>query len=192
MLALCIIIAVAGLVMIILSFGLLYKGVMSITSASQEEALSLEVAEKFKIKTRYPALGLFILGSILLIGGALVYEKERTITVPLKGRLIINNTITDTQIRLSTKPMESDVPTDGKINETRTIDLENFWVVISAPGYIQQTRTITKDDIENNIPLGDIILELKIKEKESSPDLKEEIDSKTEEKLPPLEERNDF
>jgi hypothetical protein len=59
--------ALCALTMVIFSFVLLYRGTITLQQASPQDAIKVEFQKVINVQTRYPALGLFVVGISFLI-----------------------------------------------------------------------------------------------------------------------------
>jgi len=68
--------ASCGVCMVLGGMVLLYKGIIKLSEASADEALSIEYKKMLKVQTHYPALALFIIGLAFIISAAWLAIKE--------------------------------------------------------------------------------------------------------------------
>ena|SRR5271165_2981759 len=64
-----------ALLMVLGSFFLFYKGILTFQQASPEEAIKVEFQKALSVQTRYPAIALFLLG-VIFLGVSLWFEKS--------------------------------------------------------------------------------------------------------------------
>ena len=68
---------ICGLCMVIGGLILLYKGAITLSQATPEEALSVEYKNMLKISTHYPALALFIIGLFFIIAAGVLSRTTK-------------------------------------------------------------------------------------------------------------------
>lgn len=184
---LCIIGGICSLLMVVGSLYLLYKGTITLSEKNAEEAVQVEFKKLINITTRYPALGLFIIGWAFL--GLVLYLSKTNSERPLEiqGKLMIDDTQSVTVVgsatMLQTVPA-SDGGIDALIYPSR---VDAIRIDIVTPGYAQGkiSRVIIPQNIHDQVvnfgPLdpGKKITEMPVVKQEnivSAP------------KLPPLEQ----
>jgi hypothetical protein len=123
---------VCGLIMVSGGIMLLYTGAISLSIASKDENLTLEIFEKqFRLATRAPALGLFIIG-LLFIGISIYFSKETAVKpIEVKGKM--GNIQDNVTVKVTSSWV---VPTQsGEVLAVLRPNLDVLWVQVSAPGY---------------------------------------------------------
>jgi len=144
-----------GLIMVCGGILLLYKGAISLEVASKDEALTLDIFEnQFKLTTRIPALGLFVIGLIFI--GISIYFTKDTAATPIKvtGKTHnINEEVTVKVRSLWVVPIQS-----GQVFHVLRPNLDVLWVEISAPGYEPLKIPFAKNRTGEGINFGDVTL----------------------------------
>jgi hypothetical protein len=135
--------AACGVLMVTGSIWLLKTGVIRLTEAARDGNLTVSIADKVKISTTYPALGLFIIG-LAFVGMALSFSKpDPAIPVNIVGKIDIDNPAA------VTVKIEPDLSTTfqpdsyGRLDKEMLIKVSRFNVVINAAGYRQSPFTTT-------------------------------------------------
>lgn len=130
--------AACGFVIVIGSLVLLFKGAITLHSASESGTLSVEIVDKVKISTSYPALGLFVIGlafiavSFLFSEPVTTYRFDGALTANVEeGEPRFNNVV----VSLSGGPWSLRPTTEGRINEDVTPTLSNLRLEVIAPGF---------------------------------------------------------
>lgn len=144
-----------GLIMVCGGILLLYKGAISLEVASKDEALTLEIFEnQFKLTTRIPALGLFVIG-LIFIGISIYYTKDTAATpIQVTGKTHnINEEVTVNVRSLWVVPTQS-----GQVFHILRPNLDVLWVEISAPGYEPLKIPFPKNRTREGINFGDVTL----------------------------------
>jgi hypothetical protein len=117
---------------------LLARGVLKLSSAGKsEEGLTIEILDKFKIRTGVPALGLFVLG-LCCIGLAIYYSKPSdAVSLVFEGKLNIDDTsvVTGKIVPVADVGRAFTLDTDGGLETPMHPDL-CFEVQINAAGYV--------------------------------------------------------
>jgi hypothetical protein len=157
---------------------LLAKGVINLSSAgNSDQGLSIEILDKFKIKTGVPALGLFVLG-LACIGVAMYYSKPGdAVSLIFEGKLPIDDAsvVTGKIVPVGEVGRAFKLDTDGGLETPMHPEL-CLEVQINAAGYVPEpwikqlavekgkTATInlsqvkfTKKPSANIPPKGDIV-----------------------------------
>ncbi len=143
--------AVCGVIMVIGSMFLLYKGSISLKDASEKEALSIEVINEIKLSTRYPALALFVIGFIFFISAAWFAKEGDTKKITLAGTVSSPDKLSDIEIHLSAGPWKQNISDDsGTFSILFYPNVKSLKATIVAPGY--KYSGISKDiKINQNI-----------------------------------------
>lgn len=135
--------AVCGILMVVGSIWLLKSGVIRLTEAAKGGNLSVSVANKVKISTTYPALGLFIIG-LAFIAMALWFSMPKPgIPLNIVGKIDID------EPSLVTVNVEPDISATfkpdsyGRLDHVLRLDVRRLNVVINAAGYKPQPFTTT-------------------------------------------------
>lgn len=135
--------AVCGILMVVGSIWLLKTGVIRLTEAAKDGSLTISIADKVKVSTTYPALGLFIIG-LAFVGMAIWFSLPRPgIPLNIVGKIDID------EPALVTVSVEPDISatfkpdSDGRLDQMLRLDVRRFKVVINAAGYKPQPFTTT-------------------------------------------------
>ncbi len=141
--------AVCGLIMIGGSMLLLYRGSITLDSASRDGTLSIEVLDSFKATTRNPALGLFLIGLVFFIVAAWFAQVGALKKLTIEGAISSPDQLADIEIHLSAGPWRRNiVDQSGKFSIVFHPHMQNMVATIVAPGY-------EKTGIKKQISLGD-------------------------------------
>ena len=120
---------------------LLARGVIKLSDAGKsEEGLTVEILDKFKIKTGVPALGLFVLG-LCCIGVAIYYSKPgEAVSLIFENKLPIDDAsvVTGKIVPVGEVGRAFKLDTDGGLNTPMHPEL-CFEVQINAAGYVPET-----------------------------------------------------
>lgn len=126
--------AVTGLIMIVGSLLLLYRGVIKLSEKVSGSQIEAEFKDQLKVNVRNPALGLFVIGFAFF---ALALYFGNVEVQPIEFRGVITGAEADhlkVRVRVDEWPVR--VSSDGKILETVRPSLEEkLSVEILAPGY---------------------------------------------------------
>lgn len=158
--------ALGGLVMVCGGIVLLYKGAISLTNRSAD-AMTVEFRKELKISTRYPALGLFVVGLLFFIFSLTIGKPNITKVTIKADTQRINEKVT---MRLSPTNADnwiSNIEYNGEVVETFYPNLDYFEIVITAPGYKPFCKVESISKLSNRIgdrpyDLGAIILERRV------------------------------
>lgn len=146
---------ICGVLMVVGSIWLLKTGVITLSAAAKDGILSMEIADKVKVSTTYPALGLFLIGLFFI--GLGVWFSKGDVVMPLNRPLAIVGKIKGIEdSSLVTVTVEPDqyksaysfgADTNGRLNKILP-DIKQFTVRIAANGYKPQqyTATLNVDD----------------------------------------------
>jgi len=135
---------ICGIVMVCGSIWLLKTGVIKLSEAAGGTGgLSVEVADKIKISTTYPALGLFLIGLSFIVMA--IWFSRKPLPLNIVGQVQIDD---PTKVTVSVTPDSFYSPhgnpdSSGKFEVPTPVDLEQLVVVINAAGYDPATRTAT-------------------------------------------------
>jgi len=125
--------AAAGLLMVVGSIALLYKGAIQLSEMNTEHALEAEFKNQVKVNVRNPALGLFVIG-FAFFGLALFFAKPESEPLVIRGHINIAD-IDGIVVRLKSDESLINVTSEGEIFTT-VQPVEHLSVVIEAPpGY---------------------------------------------------------
>jgi hypothetical protein len=129
--------------MVVGSIWLLKTGVIRLTEAARDGSLTISIADKVKVSTTYPALGLFIIG-LAFVGMAIWFSQPKPgIPLNIVGKIDIDDPA------LVTVSVEPDISatfkpdSDGRLDQMLRLDVRRFKVVINAAGYKPQPFTTT-------------------------------------------------
>jgi len=185
---------ICALIMIGGGMLLLARGVIQLSSAGKsDDGLTIEVLNKFKVRTGYPALGLFIIG-LCCIGLAIYFSKPSEIfSLSIAGKLNMDDpnlatvkVVPDGELGVTFTP-----DSDGDV--TRTLHPEfAMQVVINTPGYQpaswKKTLLVTKGH-----PLKiELPKDLQFKKVQAPPEKGQTIPLPANLNVPPVQEAKGF
>ena len=116
--------AVCGLIMVVGSMGLLYKGIVQLNAVSPQDAITVEFRKTVRITSHYPAIALFIIGFCFM--GVAGYEAYNNNEIAKPVRL--NGSITgaadpdSVKIYISAGPWSLDPTSNGKADDIKVDD----------------------------------------------------------------------
>lgn len=135
--------AACGILMVAGSIWLLKLGVIQLNAAVKEGNFDVNILDKIKVSTTYPALGLFIIG-LAFIGMSIFFSKpEAGLPLNIVGKIDIDD---PSLVTVSVEPDISAVfkpDSDGKLDKFVRLDVHRLNVVINAAGYKPQPFTTT-------------------------------------------------
>ena len=178
---------ICGLFMVVGSMLLLYKGIITLSNTSQNEALSVDFNKMIKITTHYPALGLFVVGLFFLVISLQFSKPKEVIPLAIKGHVTVADPSSVTIFVYAgqggLRPL-----TDGAINDIINVhpDLRVLRVDVTAPGYDPPIKTtiIENSAIKKGLAsLGEITFENR---KGGQPEINPDNIKPTHDILPPL------
>ena len=153
---------ICGICMVVGGMVLLYKGVISLNSAGQAEALNLEFKKLIRISTHYPALGLFVIGlAFILMSTELAKPTQNHYMIT--GKISPASGIEDPN-SLSVMVGAPSIwwgkaYANDQIMASVNPTIDVLEVTISAPGYTGTTTAIqTKASKLGNLSIGEIKL----------------------------------
>ena len=146
---LCIIGGVCALLMVIGAMVLLYKGTITLSEKNAQDALTLEFKKMINITTRYPALGLFIIGWAFL--GLVLYLSKTNSEIPIEIRAMLKSDDPASAVVLGSATMLQTIPaSDGGIDAfIYPSRVDAIRIEIVTPGYSQ--GKISKVVVPRNI-----------------------------------------
>jgi hypothetical protein len=173
---------------------LLARGVIQLSSAGKsEEGLTIEILDKFKVKTGYPALGLFVIGLCCIVLAIYFSKPSDILSLSIAGKLDMEEpnlatvkVVPDGELGVTFTP-----DSDGDV--TRTLHPEfAVQVVINTPGYKpsswKKTLVVTKGK-----PLKiDLPKDLKFKKAGPAPEKGQTIPLPPNVNAPPVQEATGF
>jgi hypothetical protein len=146
-----------GIVMVIGSMILLHKGIITLSKASADEAISIEFKKIIKVNSHYPAIALFILGAVFVFTPMIIMSNNsRPLAVDGQVYLIPKSEIHDVRIKVLGGPWDIEPDSDGSINGEVTPSFKKLKVEIDAPGRPTYKKTLTVKD--GSIILGEVDL----------------------------------
>lgn len=140
--------AICGLIMVAGSIWLLRIGIIDlkekIKDSEDKDAIHFAIKE-IKLSTRYPALGLFIIGGCFVLGSAYL-SKEDVRQIPIYGQIAAqdNSYLSDVRVRILLEEFNFPVNQQGEANYILLYAEEpsNLRAELIAPGYIDHEREI--------------------------------------------------
>ena len=155
--------ALCGIGMVLGGMILLYKGAISLSNVSGEEAFTVEFKKELRISTQYPALAIFIIG-LLFVWFSVFMGKPNLNELIIKGNAV--NLVEPVTISLKTTTLNSDLTHVGNIFETTYPNFKTIQIVVSAPGYKNYTRSVKINPGRTITDLGDIKLKQDLEKKD--------------------------
>jgi hypothetical protein len=147
---------ICGLLMVAGCIWLLARGVITLTAATKDGTISVEIANKVKISSTVPAVALFILGLCFIV--AALYFSQADAIKPLSNRpLAIVGSISGVEdANLVTVTIQPDqygssvsfgTSSDGRVDKLLP-DIKQLTLTIAANGYTPQPykTTLNVDD----------------------------------------------
>lgn len=132
-----VVILAAGLCGLTMAAGgilLLYKGAINLTQTSPDEAVKIEFKKMLNISTRYPALGLFVIGLSFIVT-ALTFSKEPEVRpLEIHGR-ISGSEPSAVTVRISAGNWMLQPSSEGNIAQTIVPKMDLLLLEVNAPGY---------------------------------------------------------
>lgn len=133
-----------GIFMVIGSMVLLYKGVITMSQKSNEEAISMEFKNHIKFTSHYPAIALFLMGWAFLFIPMLVPDRSGPSEVRLSGKVGITppEDLQQVTVRVFGGPWDMLMDSDGSVEKSIFPDLKTLTVEIVAPGRPKLIKTV--------------------------------------------------
>ena len=129
--------AICGLTMVIGGIVLLKTGVIKLEhvapSSGSSDGTSLEILKFIKVQTRYPALGLFVIGLAFVVTAAWISKPTDKAAITLKGEIEAPN---PAAIELSVSPqtwLTYHPDNDGNINAVFHPDVQKIAITLKPP-----------------------------------------------------------
>jgi hypothetical protein len=155
-----IITAVCGLLMVIGGMVLLYKGAVTLKDSNPDEAIKVEFKHMINVTTRYPALGLFVIGLAFTVV-ALYFVRPFVRPYPpfkISGTLNTDDPGNATVVISFPVHMFQPEP-NGEFHGTVDSGLEDIAYEVNLPGENKYKWTKGKTDIQRGtLALGSISL----------------------------------
>jgi|GEM_PF-1670263 hypothetical protein len=154
---------ICGLLMVVGGMLLLYKGVITLSQASKEEAVSLEFKNTLKVSTHYPAIGLFVVGLAFIIT-AIWFSRSTAYQFKIVGHVKGLESGNPVQVLVEMPASwNGEAYDDGQIIASVTPKMDILVVRVIAPGYQERKIPIeTKNSRLGELSLGDITLGTKL------------------------------
>ena len=148
---------ICGLIMVIGSMFLLHKGIITLSQASKEQALSIEFKKTIKISSHYPAIALFMLGGVFVFTPIIILSSAQK-TFAINGTVYVfpEGEMQNVRIKLIGGPWGVEPGSDGSVNGEISPSLKKLRLEVSAPGHPTYKKTLNVKGSE--IILGDIKL----------------------------------
>jgi hypothetical protein len=127
---------ICGVLMVAGGILLLYKGIIRLNDVSAEEAVAVEFQKMLKIQTRYPALGLFVIGLVFVCVAIIYANSEEIKPIKLKGTIDITGAdLSGVTLRVKSADWKTFRPdSTGRINEIIHPDLQRIVIEVQAAG----------------------------------------------------------
>lgn len=142
-----------GVLMVVGAIWLLKTGAITLSAAAKEGTLSMEIANKVKVSTTYPALGLFIIG--LSFAALSLWFSQGDVAAPWKPLAVVGkvhgvddaNLVTVTVQPEAYRAFNFEASSSGELDKILP-DVKQLLVTITANGYEPQryTKTLNVDD----------------------------------------------
>lgn len=146
--------AICGATMVIGSMLLLYSGQITLGEASKNSALSIEIINKVKISTHYPALALFVIGFIFFIAAAWFAQTKK---ITIEGAITSPDQLVDIELHLRAGPWKQDLVDDtGYFSISFRPHMESLVATIVAPGYEKTGINKVVNVNDNKVIIGEI------------------------------------
>lgn len=154
--------AACGLIMVLGSLLLLWKGAITLQEASSKDALDVRILDQVKISTRYPALGLFTIGLLFVLMSAYFSQPQEVKRFKLSGKVTaegataFNKVVT---IEVVAGPWTIKPLSSGQVDVPIYPNLDSLMITIRAPGYEHGARTYSvelKDKLQGSFGTVDI------------------------------------
>lgn len=156
---------ICGLFMVIGGMVLLYKGAISLSQVSRDDALSMEFKKMLKITTHYPALGLFVIGLAFIII-AVSFSKSTQNQFKISGRVKGVDDLSAMKILITVPGWTGETYADGQILASITPQVDILEVRLSSPGYREIRIPVeTRKSKLGTISIGDVTFGNKAVEK---------------------------
>jgi len=144
-----------GMIMVIGSMVLLYKGVITLSGITPEEALSVQFTNMIKVTTHYPSLALFVIGLIFIIV-AQMNAKPNQVALWIKGNVSGADADTVTML-VSVATVPTHVMPDGSVVGTLRLSQYPLKIEIDAPGHNPWTTWVDPSENKSGaIRLGEV------------------------------------
>jgi len=141
----------AGVILVLGSLLLLWRGAITLNQATANNQLDLELWNKVKVGTRNPALALFVLGFVALLGSAAtaIVSTERlgrNVSYQIDGTVKTEHgeTLDGAKLRLAFSPKEFRVGQRGRYSNDIQISRQIVEVTMIAPGFENHGLTVTR------------------------------------------------
>jgi hypothetical protein len=147
---------VCGIIMVLGGIVLLYKGAIRLEVAARDPALTVEMFQsEFKLTTRVPALGLFVIGLCFVVVS--IYFGRDIAATPIEVVGVAEQV--DEPVTVLVKS-EWGVPAlEGQVHHVLRPQLDVLWVVVSAPGYRPYVESFSRDRIKQGVDFGKVRLQ---------------------------------
>jgi hypothetical protein len=149
---------VCGIVMVCGAIWLLKTGVIKLSAAVKGGGMTVELANKVKISTTYPALGLFFIG-LLFIALGLWFSKGDIVLPPNRPLAIVGKIHGVDDKSLVTVTVEPDqfgsavsfeAGSSGQLDKILP-DIKQFTLKIAANGYLPRPYYITRLNVDDAV-----------------------------------------
>lgn len=126
--------ALCGVIMVGGGILLLSKGAINLAQTSPNDAVTVEFQKMLKVTTRYPALGLFVIGLTFVIA-ALVFSKPAKVN-PLQVRgKVVGAKPSEITIRIFPGEWMVQPSSEGSIDHTIYPRMDVLLVEVDVPGH---------------------------------------------------------
>lgn len=140
------------MIMVLGGIILLYKGAISLKERSENEAVSLEFRNMFKMTTHYPALGLFVIGLAFVVVALYAGSRDATFPMTIHGE-VVGDCPSDLSILVTPHQnwMEFANPKDGKFSTEMQPFVTPLRIMFSANQRDPCYRMIGVSDLKKGV-----------------------------------------
>jgi len=154
--------------MVIGSLFLLYRGTITLQQANPEDAIKVEFQKVLNIQTRYPALGLFVVGIIFLAAAYWFQMNSGVNNTVLKGTLQTEDP-GDAMAEFISHLGESRIDSGRVFEKKVPSNLEEVEVTVRETGYEPYATAVRPDEARDGIVPFNAKLKKKLQKPETDP-----------------------
>ena len=145
-----------GIAMVVGGIALLYKGAIRLEAASKDPALTVDLFNKqFSLATRFPALGLFVIGLLFIIVAMYAAKVPDVPSIPISGEV----DDVDGPITVTVHTEWTLMAPQREVSDVLRPSLDVLWIRIAAPGFLAREMAFPRDTMNGRIKLGTVHLE---------------------------------
>jgi hypothetical protein len=160
--------ALCALLMVIGSLLLLYRGTITLQQANPEEAIKVEFQKVLNIQTRYPALGLFVVGIVFLAAAYWFQMNCHIKSTTLKGTLETEDP-GDAEAEFISRLGESRIDSGRVFEKKVPSNLEEVEVTVRETGYEPYATAVRPEEARDGIVPFNAKLKKKLQKPETDP-----------------------